>query len=778
MHRLTTILVCVFLTGCGSQEPTPEVDHVDWKTDYSAKVAPILLEHCADCHSGAEPESGVVLASLDDILSQRLIAPGDSEGSLLVHVVSGPEPIMPPENSLSETDVSTIRDWIQTVPTSAISKPPEAATHWAWKPLSRPDLPSASADWCRNAIDQFVASKLSSEGLQPSPEADRETLARRLSLAITGLPPQLNLLDGYLTRSEPEATNWLIDRLLGSQHYGEHWGRYWLDVARYADSHGYHRDQERPMWMFRDWVINAFNTNMKFDEFTICQLAGDLLPRDRRENKIASGFHRNTMFNQEGGAADIEFRAKAVADRVETTATVWLGATMQCARCHNHPNEPFTQVEYFQLFAFFNNTTDQGSSRRSPPIPLYISGSQEEERKLGGMWAEIRRRGEILSKEKRIFDDDPELPPMLREYMQNLLSVRSSLIMAEREEPRETFVHRRGDPTRPGPRVLPAVPALFADWPAELPRNRLGLAKWLVSPANSTTPRVTVNRIWQRLFGTGLVRTSEDFGTQGEEPSHPELLDWLAAEFVDSGWDVKALIRLIVDSATFRQSSVLTDQLLEQDPENRQLARGPRFRLDAEVVRDTILVASGLLDRTVGGRSVYPPQPEGLWDDIEITDGETMMKWRESTDGNRFRRGLYTFWRRSMPYPMLTVFDAPSREGCVVRRDRTNTPLQALVGMNDPTFSAAAIALGKRMQNESNGSLKSGIELGYRLCAARTPSNLEVQVLSELWNGEATRSQPSVIDDGPVEGSRSDQERAWRIVAGVLLNMHATLTQW
>ena len=322
------------------------------------------------------------------------------------------------------------------------------------------------------------------------------------------------------------------------------------------------------------------------------------------------------------------------------------------------------------------------------------------------------------------------------------------------------------------------MPALFADWPAEPPRNRLGLAKWLVNSTNSTTPRVTVNRIWQRLFGTGLVRTSEDFGTQGERPSHPELLDWLAFEFVDSGWDVKALIRLIVDSATFRQSSALTKQLLDQDPENRQLARGPRFRLDAEVVRDTILVASGLLDRKVGGRSVYPPQPEGLWDDIEITDGETMMKWRESTDGDRYHRGLYTFWRRSMPYPMLTVFDAPSREGCVVRRDRTNTPLQALVGMNDPTFSAAAIALGKRMQNESNGSLKSGIELGYRLCVARTPSSLEVQVLSELWNGEAARLQLSVIDDGPVEGSRSDEEQAWRIVASVLLNMHATLTQW
>jgi hypothetical protein len=674
--------------------------------------------------------------------------------------------------------VAIIRNWIQTVPASAIPKPPEAATHWAWKPLGRPELPSVAADWCRNGVDHFVASKLSTEGLQPSPEADRETLARRLSLAITGLPPELKLLDGFLTRTEPEATNWLIDRLLGSQHYGEHWGRYWLDVARYADSHGYHRDQERPMWMYRDWVINAFNTNMKFDDFTICQLAGDLLPRDRRENKIVSGFHRNTMFNQEGGADDVEFRAKAVADRVETTATVWLGATMQCARCHNHPNEPFTQVEYFQLFAFFNNTTDQGSARHSPPVPLYINGSEEEERKLGKLWGDIKRRDEILSKEKRIFEDDPELPPMLREYMQNVLSVRSSLIMAEREEPRETFVHRRGDPTQPGPRVLPAVPALFADWPAELPRNRLGLAKWLVGSANSTTPRVTVNRIWQRLFGTGLVRTSEDFGTHGDKPSHPELLDWLAVEFVDSGWDVKALIRLIVDSATFRQSSALTDQLLDQDPENRQLARGPRFRLDAEVVRDTILIASGLLDRKVGGRSVYPPQPEGLWDDIEISDGETMMKWRESTDGNRYRRGLYTFWRRSMPYPMLTVFDAPSREGCVVRRDRTNTPLQALVGMNAPTFSAAAIALGKRMQSESNGSLESGIALGYRLCVARTPSSLEVQILSELWHGEAASLQPSVIDDGLVEGSRSNQEQAWRIVAGVLLNMHATLTQW
>jgi hypothetical protein len=607
MRRSTAIIICLLLTGCGSKEPLPEPVHVDWKGDFRDNVAPILRDRCAECHAETEPESGVVLASLDDILRQRLVAPGDNAGSLLLHVVSGSEPIMPPEQPLSEADVAIIKKWIQTVPASAISKPPEAATHWAWKPLLRPDLPPDSADWCRNGIDHFVASKLATEDLQPSPEADRETLARRLSLAITGLPPAIDDLDGFLTRPEPDATNWLIDRLLSSQHYGEHWGRYWLDLARYADSHGYHRDQERPMWMYRDWVINAFNTNMKFDEFTVCQLAGDLLPRDRRENKIATGFHRNTMFNQEGGADDVEFRAKAVADRVETTATAWLGATMQCARCHNHPNEPFTQVEYFQLFAFFNNTTDQGSSRYSPPIPLYIGGSEKEEEQLGQLWSEIRRRDEILTKEKRIFESDPELPPMLRDYMQKLLSGKSSLIMAERDEPRETFVHRRGDPTQPGPRVLPAVPALFADWPAELPRNRLGLAKWLVSSTNSTTPRVTVNRIWQRLFGTGLVRTSEDFGTQGEYPSHPELLDWLAVEFVDSGWDVKALIRLIVDSATFRQSSVLTQPMLNQDRENRLLARGPRFRLDAEVVRDTILVASGLLDRKVGGRSVYPP---------------------------------------------------------------------------------------------------------------------------------------------------------------------------
>lgn len=782
MNRPAVFLVIFILTGCGSQEPLPEEVHVDWKSEFKSSVAPLLQKKCLECHSGESAESGIRLDSLDVILEQKLIAPGDAVGSLLAHVVSGTDPIMPPgKTTLSKREVSTLESWIGTTPESAIPRPPEASTHWAWKPLERPEMPSSSSNWGRNGIDCFVARKLEAEDLQPSAEADRETLARRLSLAITGLPPDLAVLDSFLKRHEPDATDWLIEHLLASKSYGEHWGRYWLDAARYADSNGYHRDQERPMWMYRDWVIEAFNENMRFNDFTIRQLAGDLMPGARLSDRIATGFHRNTMLNQEGGANEVEFRTRAIADRVETTATIWLGATMHCARCHNHPNEPFTQTEFYELFAFFNNTKDKGSDRFWLPFPMYISGTKEQENQLKGWWKEIYERVEQVNRNKSTFESDPELMRLIAKHKELVLDIQSSLIMDELETPRDTFVHRRGDPTQPGPRVLPAVPLLFGNWPASLPRNRLGLAKWLVSPANPTTPRVTVNRIWQRLFGTGLVRTSDDFGTAGEEPSHPELLDWLAVEFVESGWNVKSLIRLIVNSATFRQSSNLTYQHISRDPENRLLARGPRFRMDAEVVRDTVLYVSGLLNTQIGGRSVFPPQPAGLWDDHEITDGETLMKWQESVGNDRYRRGLYTFWRRSIPYPMFTIFDAPNRETCTIRRDRTNTPLQALAGMNDPTFVAATIALAERMQKESDGSMTSGIELGYRLCVARRPTEVEVQILSDLWQSELARSIPAVPDDGPVpapSGQSLNEDLAWRVVAGVLLNMHSTLTQW
>ena len=530
-----------------------------------------------------------------------------------------------------------------------------------------------NAPWPRNGIDHFVLARLESEGLAPSAEADRVTLVRRVSLDLTGLPPSVEEVEAALNDRSPDWYEKVVDRLLASPHYGERRAHPWLDQARYADTNGYEKDDRRTIWPYRDWVINALNRDLPFDQFTIEQIAGDLLPNATPDQKIATGFHRNTMVNTEGGTDDEEFRIAAVVDRVNTTMAVWMGSTIACSQCHNHKFDPFTQKEYYQLFAFFNGSEDRGRST-SPEMPLPLSpGKESQRRQLAAKAAPLP---------VSLFGASPlGRAALLKPVQANVAALQkqlaaikpdSTLIMKEMQKPRPTFIHIRGNHATRGETVAPAVPAKLHPLKANGSNsNRLDLARWLVDADNPMVGRVTMNRIWAAYFGRGLVETSEDFGIQGDLPTHPELLDWLATEFVARKWSLKAMHRTIVLSATYRQSSRVSRSLHERDPYNRLYARGPRFRMDAEMVRDNALAISGLLLRKVGGPSVFPHQPGGVW--MNPYSGD---RWTTSINGDQYRRGLYTFWRRTAPYAAFMAFDAPSREVCCERRPRTNTPLQ------------------------------------------------------------------------------------------------------
>ncbi|MDA1054069.1 MAG: PSD1 and planctomycete cytochrome C domain-containing protein [Planctomycetota bacterium] len=741
---------------------------------YREHIAPILQAHCVDCHGPDRQEKGLRLDTLDGIFrgsdQGAVIVGGSSKDSPLLRMISGEEPAMPSDSEpLVPHDLELIAKWIDSEAVfleASHAQVPErpASDHWAFQPIQpRPihDLPHS--DWHRNPVDVFVHSRLLQEDLRPSGPAALETLARRVSLDITGLPPTIEEVDAFVNDSAPAAYERLVDRLLASPQFGEHWGRYWLDLARYADSNGYHRDTRRPMWRYRDWVIRAFNEDMPFDQFTIEQLAGDLLPEPTTEQLIATGFHRNTMFNQEGGIDPEEFRVKAVDDRVETTGLVWLGLTVGCARCHDHPYDDVLQEDFYRLYAFFNDTADGGGTKDELPGPLLVVGDQRLKGELDRLSEQTTARRQELVKNRADTEMDSTLMDLLvqRDELANAFGV---MIMRRWEQPRATFVHLRGDFQRRGKRVFPGVPSELPQPPGGYARDRLDLAKWLVGESNPLTARVTVNRIWEKIFGRGIVRTTEDFGTQGELPEHPELLDDLAHSFVASGWDVKEILKMIVTSATYRQSPFASPTLLERDPDNRLLSRGPRFRLEAECLRDVALATSGLLDQTIGGRPVYPPQPTGIYEEyVEVNFGNPEL-WRTSQSGDRYRRGIYTYWRRSMPYPSFVVFDAPSREHCQTRRARSNTPLQALTTLNDPAFVECAIALAKRIRAHGDTN-EQRISYGFRLCTGRRPMEEELRILEELFVSEAEGSSPAGVD------------RAWQVIANTILNLDATLTK-
>lgn len=710
--------------------------------------------------------------------------------------------------------------------------PNRGKKHWAYQPPVRPDAPSISdpALVVRNPIDQFILDRLKREGLRPSAEAPKELLIRRVTLDLTGLPPTPEEVDAFLADSSANAYEKVVDRLLASPRYGERMAWEWLDAARYADTNGYQGDPERTMWPWRDWVVKALNDNMPYDQFSIEQLAGDLLPNATLDQKIATGFNRNHMHNGEGGRIPEETRVENVMDRVETTGTVWMGITIGCARCHDHKFDPFSQREYYQLYAYFNNTSENGGGRAGQGTPIIEVASEAERARLD----ELNRQIKLVAKDvatieakflafiqnkaapsliviafKPITDDLKQAPEKrtsakLKElgtkfqksnasYAKALANLDRTIaerdrfsnalprvmIMDELPKPRDTFLLTRGAYNKPADKVSAGVPASLPPLLEKSPNNRLALAKWLVDPKHPLTARVTVNRYWQTFFGIGLVKTVEDFGRQGEQPSHPELLDWLATEFVRSKWDVKAMHRLIVTSATYRQSSKVTPDLLERDPDNRLLARAPRFRMPSWMIRDQALAASGLLVDKRGGPSVKPYQPSGVWE--EATFGK--KTYQQDKGESLYRRSLYTFWRRIIA--PTEFFDAATRQTCTVKSVRTNTPLHALVTLNDVTFVEAARTLAQRVL-EKPGTPEQRIETAFRLVIARKPTSEEKKILTELLGKmratydsdlEAAQRLLKVGESKRNEKLDAREHAAYAAVCTMILNLDETLTR-
>ncbi|MFK7819592.1 MAG: PSD1 and planctomycete cytochrome C domain-containing protein, partial [Planctomycetaceae bacterium] len=954
---LDLLAVCVVLQAT--------VGIADDSVDFQKDIRPILSNHCFTCHGpdAARREGGLRLdqrnaAIGEDDSGKLAIVPGDVDASEIIRRVTSADldEQMPPEGGpkkLDKKQIELLKKWIE--------DGAEYQSHWAYGSVTKPVVPkSNSDDWPKNNIDHFVLAKLQEKELRPAAEATRETLIRRVAFDLTGLPPTLEEVDGFLSDKSDQAYEHMVDRYLQSPSYGEHMARHWLDLARYADTNGYQYDTERQQWVWRDWVIDAYNRNMPFDQFTIQQLAGDMLPNATPQQRLATGFNRNHGITIEGGIIDEEYRTEYVMDRVSTTGSVWMGLTVGCARCHDHKYDPISQREFYQLYSLFNQVPERGMKGFAPqeriPSPLgsakqqtlqaelarlekelkspldlnpllakwtsqltktpatgwetlvpteltssggstlkplndhsvlagganprkdvygirsrteahgitavrlealthpslpgagpgrhmnsnfvlsefeltatstadpsksqkvkfiraisdyeqanyqvaraingkvanndgwavdgptrkepataafvaetpfgYPGGTdlqfrlrheanfathgigrvrlsitidKESDVSLQGIPAEIRRIATTEESARAVADTaklreyyvenyDPrrELKRQLAETRKQLNDLfPATMIMRDMPKPRKTHVLNRGQYNEPTDEVSPGVPAVFPSSSKKPVSNRLQFAKWLVDPTHPLTARVAVNRYWQRLFGTGLVKTSEDFGVQGELPSHPELLDWLATEFVRSGWDVKHIQREIMLSATYRQTSRVGSAAYGADPENRWLARGPRMRLDGEELRDAALQTSGLLVNQLGGKSVYPYQPAGLWMELNNRPGYS-KEYPQGSGDDLYRRSIYTFWKRTVPSPMLKILDAPEREFCTIRRSRTNTPSQALVLLNSPQFVEAARHLGQRMMKHDAETLEEKLTFGFRLVTARTPTKAEM----------------------------------------------------
>jgi hypothetical protein len=803
---LSLIVLVVAAAGGPAAPPAPPVR-------FDRDVLPVLSQNCFPCHGPDERARKAKLRLDTHDGAARVLVPGNSAASKLVRRINADEhDRMPPVRSnrrLTAAQKDLLRRWIdQGAPWGK---------HWAYETPVRPPLPPVhDAGWCRNAIDRFVLARLEREGLAPSPEAPRATLLRRVCLDLTGLPPTPAEVDTFLADPAPDAYEKAVDRLLASPRYGERMALDWLDAARYADTNGYQNDFARTMWPWRDWVIDAFNSGMPFDRFTVEQIAGDLLPGAALRQKIATGFNRNNRTVTEAGSIDEEWHVENVVDRVETTSTVFLGLTLGCARCHEHKFDPIAHREFYEFFAFFNSINEKGvyTEQRGNVPPLVAVPSPADVARRNQLDAAVSRAERIVRvREARPADRQlgaeggplSILGPAFREHRAAELGqarlalekarqerveyekrIPTVMVMEELPRPRDTFVLKRGRYDMPdlSQKVIPDVPACLPPLPAGAPHNRLGLARWLVDPANPLTARVTVNRYWQHYFGVGLVKTAENFGVQGEPPSHPELLDWLATKFVRTGWDVKAVQRSIVTSATYRQSSRATPNLERRDPENRLLARGPRFRLPAEVVRDNALAAAGLLVERIGGPSVKPYQPAGLWE--ELAGGAGEGPYIQDRGPNLYRRSLYVYRKRTVPHPDLATFDAPSREVCQVRRARTDTPLQALELLNDVTYVEAARRLGQLMLTEGGSTDEQRLVYAFRRATARPPTAEELRVVArglaryrERFRADvAAARQFAHHGDSPVDEKLDPVElAACTAAAEVILNLDETCTK-
>lgn len=878
---------------------------------FNADVRPILNDRCLQCHGGVKAQSGFSLLFEEEAFSanesgKRAIVAGKPTDSELIHRITLPanhDDRMPPDGDpLTEHEIDILKEWIAD---GAIWE-----THWAYHAPRQPDLPEARAAWHRNGIDAFIAERLDQADLSPAPQADCPTLLRRVSLDLVGLPPRGDDVSAACGSFSHDTYADFVDTLLDSPQFGEHWAAMWLDLARYADTKGYEKDLHRTIWMYRDWLIDAFNRDLPFDQFTIEQLAGDLLPDATEQQRIATAFHRNTMTNDEGGTDDEEFRVVAVIDRVNTTWEVWQGTTMACVQCHSHPYDPFRHEDYYTSFAVFNNTADTDHPSEAPNL---IAFSHQDETSVDSLlaWFANQQATDLSAHQTRFEKTEALLYPngftpanaldgsskvrvqsngrvdqikdgawlrfnsvalnnlaaitfsyppsqagsivsvhagsptgtllgtdtlhaasgwsVDRRHRltlnsasgQQALFVRFRLLDAGQEfaldglyfhhdatkntsgsqnyeanarrlaafqpvstpvfatfsndSSRVTTVFDRGSWLSPTDTVSADVPGSLPPMSESMPKNRLGFAQWLVSGDNPLTSRVTVNRFWAQLFGRGLVETLEDFGTQGAAPSHPELLDWLALRFQDEhAWSVKALLREMVLSATYQQSSRIDPDAYTIDPQNLLLARGPRVRLSAEQIRDQALAVSGLLSAKMYGPSVMPPQPPGIWN-----NPYSGAYWKTSEGEDRYRRAVYTYQKRTAPYPAMITFDGPSREFCVSRRISTNTPLQALVTLNDDVYVEAAHALAQRMLAEGGSTIDDQLRFGYRAALFADPSAETVAELRTVYD-EALSAFDTELPSGFVFTSADTQETseaALAVAANVILNLDAFITK-
>jgi len=819
--------------------------------DYARDIKPLFAKNCVSCHGPTKQSSSLRLDAFSLILkggdSGPILTAGKSAASKVIIAVTGGKSDvvkMPPKGTLSADEIALLKRWIDEGAKGPEKEEVVAAaksSHWSFQPIRRwPEPAVTDTKWAKNAIDRFILAELEKKKIRPSPEADPVTLIRRVSLDLTGLPPTIAEVDRFLkehTTSPEAAYESLVDRLLQSPHYGEMQGRHWLDLARSAYSNGYSIDAPRQIWKYRDWVIDAFNRDLPFDRFTIEQLAGDLLPKATTEQKVATGFHRNTQINQEGGIDLEQFRVDSIIDRVNTTGSVWLGLTVGCAQCHDHKFDPFSQREYYQLFAFFNNCDEPNLEIAAPDVQkervriqariaaiekeltLYDTYNEDAiEKWERGITDETRNMvpkpiAAIFlvaiagrnAKQKKTLEDAYRFADQVRHPIGAMLNpisaiahttilntrfdlvkqrdelrkqappVTSSMVLQETKKPRVTTILLGGDFLRKGVPVTPGTPTVLPRPEAKPGLNRLNLAKWLVADDNPMTARVAMNRYWGQFFGTGIVETENDLGTQGSPPSHPELLDWLASEFHRQKWSVKAMHKLIVMSATYRQASDARPDLATVDARNRLLARQARIRVPAEIVRDTSLVASGLLNPKVGGPGIYPPQPDGIYRFTQID-----KQWKPSAGPDRFRRGMYTYFWRSAPHPALIVFDAPDSNATCTRRVRSNTPLQALTLLNDTGFYEYAVAMGRRIVKDGPADDEGRAAFAFRLCLARSPSSREQQRLSAF-----VAAQKSAFTAKPSEAKQLTDETGtaaidlavWIMTARVLLNLDEFITR-
>ncbi|MDP4214029.1 MAG: PSD1 and planctomycete cytochrome C domain-containing protein [Bacteroidota bacterium] len=682
---------------------------------YNFKVRPILSDKCYACHGpdANKRKAGLRLdieaeayKALKDNPKAHALVPGDpfhSELYLRISSKDTSELMPPPSSNLSLTpeEIEILKKWI--------SQGARYEKHWAFTPPVQAPLPKIEdKGWAKNEIDYFILNKLQQKGLKPNEEADKERLLKRISFDITGLPPSIGMMDSFQLDNSPHAYEKMIDRLLQSPAYGEKMAVHWMDVARYADSHGYQDDNYRSQWPWRDWVIHAFNENMPYDTFVTWQLAGDLLPNPTKEQLLATGFNRNHKITEEGGVIDEEYRVEYVTDRTNTFGRAFVGVTLECAHCHDHKYDPFSQREYYQMFAFFNNVNEKGLESTVGGPDTYAKNPKMQ-----------------------ITNDDVKgVLSFINKPDTNNLIVS---IMGDSSKVRTTYILKRGVYDNHGDSVVAGTPKAILPF-GDYPKNRLGLAEWLFDKRNPLAARVYVNQIWQELFGRGIVKTASNFGMQGELPTNPELLDWLAVDFVNHGWDIKYLVKKIMMSATYRQSAVISPEKLKADPENIYLDRGPRFRLPAEFIRDMVLASSGLLVKTIGGPSLKIYQPAGLWEASTSGRG-TLATYKQDHGDSLYRRGLYTFIKRTLPPPSMILFDASNRDQCEVKRSNTNTPLQALVMMNDPTVLEASRVLAVKLVKEPSKP-EDKIIKAFRLIVCRRPTIQEQKILDDYYTGQ------------------------------------------